>query len=394
MSALDFDRDQFHNALQDCRQPPKAAMSLPPAAYAAAEVLTMENSQIFGQGWIALGRADQLPQPGDYRCLDFAGQALIIIRGKDKALHVHANTCRHRGARLLNGEGNTSGIRCPFHSWAYKLSGELAGAPQMEDADGFCKEDFGLISFPVQERLGFVFTCLGGDAPDLDDQLGNFSALHRPWPLEGLVTTRVREFTAACNWKAFIEVFNEYYHLPFVHPDSIDDVYNLPEPALAATGAFTAQFGSTEGTGGLLQDSQDTPLPLMPGLTGGHAAGVQYSWVFPNMTFAAGVDAMWVYEAYPLEAGQCLVRQLACFPPETVANARFEEAAQGYYHRLDAALAEDLPALENQHKGLANRHATPGRFQPLLEPNVAHFAAWYAGRMAGPMQGEGRADAR
>ena len=181
-----------------------------------------------------------------------------------------------------------------------------------------------------------------------------------------------------CNWKAFIEVFNEYYHLPFVHPDSIDDVYAPPDPGDDVAGAYASQFGATTGTGGLLQTEQASALPPMPGLTGREAAGVRYTWVFPNMTFAAGTDALWVYEAYPIGPNQCHVVQTACFPPETLSAPGADAKLAAYHSRLDAALAEDIPALENQHKGLAHPDARQGRFQPLLEPNVASFARWYA----------------
>ena len=99
----------------------------------------------------------------------------------------------------------------------------------------------------------------------------------------------------------------------------------------------------------LLQTEQQKSLPHMPGLAGREAAGVRYSWMFPNMTFAAGVDALWVYEAYPLSAGQCLVAQTACFPPETIASDDFETRVQAYYQRLDAALDDParLPSSTN-----------------------------------------------
>ena len=42
------------------------------------------------------------------------------------------------------------------------------------------------------------------------------------------------------------------------------------------------------------------------------------------------------------------------------------------------ALAEDVPALVNQQRGMACPDAVPGRFQPDLEPNVASFARWYS----------------
>jgi phenylpropionate dioxygenase-like ring-hydroxylating dioxygenase large terminal subunit len=367
--------------LKLCQRPLDEAWSLPPQVYTDPAILTYETNAIFRRHWLCVGRGDQLASAGDYTCLDFAGQAVILLRDKDGALRAFANTCRHRGARLMEGSGKTAGIRCPFHSWAYKLDGTLAGAPKMDEVSGFCKSDFGLISYHVAERLGFIFVCLAKDAPDLDAALGDFAAIHAPWPLESLVSKRRQQFEVNCNWKTFIEVFNEYYHLPYVHADSIDDVYHAPDEGDEADGDFATQFGSTEGTGGLLQTSQQKPLPLMPGLKGREAKGVRYTWLFPNMTFAAGVDAIWIYEAYPLAADRCLVYQTACFPPETVQHNNFEERVEAYYHRLDAALAEDIPALVNQQQGLRHPDAVQGRFQPHLEVNVARFAHWYADQM-------------
>ena len=368
----------FQDLLSKCRAPCEEAYSLPPACYVEEVHATAEIDRIFRRTWIGIGRADRFASPGDYAAIDVAGQSVIVLRDRDGTLRAFANTCRHRGARLLDGEGNCRGIRCPFHSWAYKLDGSLAGVPHMDEAPGFDRSDYGLIAYRAEERLGFAFICLDRSAPGLDDTIGDFAKIHAPWPIETLVSKRRRSLVVDCNWKAFIEVFNEYYHLPYVHPDSIDDVYNPPEPADQVTGAYASQFGSTDGTGGLLQDSQDDPLPHMPGLKGREAAGVRYTWVFPNMTFAAGTDALWVYEAFPLGAGRCQVFQTACFPPETVAMPEFEKRVGAYYDRLDAALDEDIAALVNQHRGLSSPDARPGRFQPLLEANVASFARWYA----------------
>ncbi len=373
--------EDLKDKLAQCRKPPEEAWSLPPEVYTDDHILSAEMERIFRRQWFCVGRADQLAEAGDYTCLDFAGLSIILLRDKGGALRAFANTCRHRGARLLDGSGRVSGIRCPFHSWAYKLDGGLAGAPHMEAVSGFCKSDFGLISYHVAEHLGFVLLCLAEEAPDLDQVLGDFSSVHAPWPVEGLLSTRRQRFEVECNWKIFIEVFNEYYHLPYVHPDSIDDIYETPDAGDVVQGHFATQFGSTEGTGALLQTTQEKPLPVMPGLEGREAAGVRYTWLFPNMTFAAGVDSMWVYEAYPLSAGRCLVYQTACFPPETVRRNDFDDRVLAYYHRLDAALNEDIPALVNQQRGLSNPDAGQGRFQPLLEPNVAGFAKWYAEQM-------------
>ena len=368
-------------ALNRCLAPAEQAFSLPPAAYRDADVQTLEAERVFARGWVPLGRADRVKAPGDYEALEIAGRPLILLRDAEGLLRAHANTCRHRGARLVEGCGNTRGIRCPFHAWAYKLDGALAAAARMEAAEGFDRADYRLVSYKAEERHGFAFVSLNAAPPKLDDWLGDFADHHAPWPLETLVTTRrwTREFE--CDWKAFIDVFNEYYHLPYVHRATLDGIYEAPDPPEPVTGAYATQFGLTEGTGGLLEGQQRHALPPMPGLTGRNAQGVRYTWLFPCMTFAAGNEAMWVYEAHPAGPGRCRVTQSICFPPETVALPGFEEKAAAYYHRLDTALDEDIPALENQQRGLASPDARQGRFSPRLEPNVAAFARWYAGRL-------------
>ena len=148
--------------------------------------------------------------------------------------------------------------------------------------------------------------------------LGDFADVHAPWPCDTLVTTRRRELQVNCNWKTFLDVFNDYYHLPFVHPDSINDVYELPDAANQTSGQYASQFGITDGTGALLTSQQDKALPSIPNLPEREARGVRYTWVFPNMAFAAGTDALWVYEAYPLTPDTCHVVQTSCFHPGTL----------------------------------------------------------------------------
>lgn len=354
-----------------------APISLPPRAYTDAANQMAEADAVFSMGWVGVGRADQIAETGDFRTVDIAGRPVILIRDKDGNANALANTCRHRGARLLDGEGNTKGIRCPFHAWAYRLNGELIAAPRME-VDTSC---LNLHSYACEERHGFLFISFQDEPPSLDGQLGDFADIHAPWRLETLVTTRrwTKEFD--CDWKAFIDVFNEYYHLPYVHRDSIDGVYNDPDPGDAVTGQYTTQFSSTIGTGGLLDGQQEAALPPLPGLDHRHANGVRYTWLFPNMTFAAGADGLWVYEAYPAGPGRCRVTQTMTVSPETIASPGFAEKIEAYHHRLDTALDEDIPALENQMNGLASPEARQGPVNAELEPNVANFARWYAGRM-------------
>ncbi|MCP4390446.1 MAG: hypothetical protein GY802_19280 [Gammaproteobacteria bacterium] len=125
----------------------------------------------------------------------------------------------------------------------------------MENALEFNPDEFGLVEFPLQTRSGFAFVSFDEQPPSIDDWLAEFDSYHQAWGLDQWTTTRVRELDVNCNWKTFIEVFNEYYHLPMVHPDSINWLYPEPDAVDEVSGHYTTQFGATEGAAALMADA-------------------------------------------------------------------------------------------------------------------------------------------
>ncbi len=83
--------------------------------------------------------AVDLRLPGRRTCRPRAGSSagtvgdenVIVVRGRDQALRAFLNVCRHRGATLcLTDDGDVGrSIRCPYHSWSYRLDGSLMSAP-------------------------------------------------------------------------------------------------------------------------------------------------------------------------------------------------------------------------------------------------------------------------
>ena len=364
-----------------CKLSSPQRRSLPFECYWDDSVFIQEQKLIFANQWLGLGRADRLELPGEYEVFELCGQTLLLIRDQDKILRLYANTCRHRGSKLLVGEGQCQAISCPFHGWTYALDGSLKFAKTMSENPNFNFSDYSLIEYDLKEVQGFLFAFLGNQPTDLDTQLGDFSELHQPWSLNELITTRREVFEVQCNWKAFLDVFNEYYHLNNVHRTSIFNLYCKPEESDKTTGDYASQFGLTAGTGALLEAQQINALPKMANLDEPWSLGARYSWIFPNMTFAAGQEAIWVYEANPITSERCQVRQSICFPKNTTELPDFKEKSQAYYQRLDDALDEDITALENQQKGLHNSPSLQGQFSTLMEANVATFAQWYANKV-------------
>ena len=363
------------------RPPIETSATLPPMVYSDQSVFELEKRWLLHESWIGVGRADRWKSPGDYSAIEIAGTPIVVLYGHDRQLRAFANSCRHRGAKLLIGKGSCEVIRCPFHRWTYALDGRLLVAPKMDKTPQFDKSEYGLIPVRIAVKEGFAFICLNENMASLDEWLGDFSKLHAPWSLSGMVSTRRREFEVRCNWKIFLEVFNEYYHLPYVHPDTLHDTYHTPDDLDLVTGNYVTQFGSTEGSGALLIDDQSHHLPRIKSLTPRMAQGARYTWMFPNMTFAAGGESIWVYEVYPIAPNRTWVGMTVCFPKDTVTVDNFENYAEHYYHRMDNALAEDIPAIENQQVGVTSPLAEQGRFS-YLEPSVATFACWYAEQMS------------
>ena len=368
------------DALTRCAGPSDIQPTLPAACYVDPDIYAVEQQAVFRQGWVGVGRSDRWPQVGDYSAMELGGVPTVVVRAEDGRLRAWANTCSHRASQIMVGDGNCSRMRCRFHFWTYGLDGRLLAAPSMGRTPGFDTADHSLTEFALAEREGFVFVSFEADPVRIDTWLGDFSQLHAPWPVESLVTSRRREFTVDCNWKAFAEVFNEYYHLPYVHSASIDNIYNDPDDPEDVDGSYATHFGTTEGTGGLLEDDQDAALPVIEGLTGRPSQGVRYSWLFPNIVIATGSEAMWMYEVYPDGPDRCRCAQVVCFPQSTVDLDGFAERAEVYYERFDVAISEDIPMLEQQHAGMRSPFAKQGRFS-YLEPSVARFARWYAKRL-------------
>ncbi len=323
-------------ALADCR-PGASARSIPPAAYTDPGVYDVEVQQVFRRGWVGIGRADRWGNPGEYQPMEIGGVPLLVVRDEQGVLRALSNVCRHRGAVVADGSGCAARFTCPFHGWTYADDGRLIGAPTMRRTEGFDPADFSLPTFPTTEWAGFAFVSLDPQVEPFEEWIGDADDVHRPWPLAELRTGRRREFTVDCNWKAFAEVFNEYYHLPYVHPTSIDGLYGEPDPRDELEGAFTTQFGATSGTGALLESQQDSALPPMPGLVGREASGVRYTWLYPNMVVAIGHDCLWMYEVYPEGPDRTRCVQTVAFPEETMAAPQFAEVVKMYYERMDLA---------------------------------------------------------
>ena len=92
--------------------------------------LQAETEALFrGRPLVAALSAD-LPGTGDCVSREIAGVPLLLTRGEDAEVRAFLNICRHRGGRVFTGRGRPGrALKCPYHSWAYDLNGDLLGQP-------------------------------------------------------------------------------------------------------------------------------------------------------------------------------------------------------------------------------------------------------------------------
>ena len=186
-----------------------------------------ERDAMWMRVWQVAGRADDIPDAGDwfeYRLFD---QSFIVARGKDGAIRGFVNACRHRGNAICQGRGQSARFHCPYHNWSYGLDGKLLAVAK-PDYDGpleefvGAKEDLGLIPVPVDCFAGFIFLNPDPAAVPLLDYLGEVADLLRPYRLDEMVPVglNVREAIDS-NWKVVMDAFQEGYHVQGVHPELV-----------------------------------------------------------------------------------------------------------------------------------------------------------------------------
>ena len=144
----------------------------------------------------------------NYYVLPQDGDGKVLIKNKN-GIECISNVCRHRQAVMLQNSGEINNIVCPLHGWTYNLEGKLIGAPEFDPCP---KRD--LIKFFIQEWNGLLFQHTRFIiTPDLDEiKLKNY------FNFNGYSFHSRKVHECNYNWKTFIEVYLDDYHVKPFHP--------------------------------------------------------------------------------------------------------------------------------------------------------------------------------
>ncbi len=284
-----------------------------------------------------------------------------------------SNVCRHRQAVMLRGRGNTQKhIVCPLHRWTYDLQGQLVGAPHF--AEDPCLH---LNNYRVRNWNGLVFEDNGRNvAADLA-KLGPRADLD----FDGYVLDRIELHQCDYNWKTFIEVYLEDYHVGPFHP---------------GLGGFVTcsdlkwEFGAhhsvqTVGVNAALERPgsdvyrkwHDAVLRFNNGEPPKH--GAIWLTYYPNIMIEWYPHVLVVSTLYP-QGPQKTLNVVEFFYPEEIAafEREFVEAEQAAY--METCVEDDEIALRMDagRKALWQRGDNEvGPYQSPMEDGMRHFHEWY-----------------
>jgi phenylpropionate dioxygenase-like ring-hydroxylating dioxygenase large terminal subunit len=178
---------------------------IPTSWYTDEAIFLQEQRSILTPDLNYVGHALMVPKINDYHVLP--DQSQMIFHHQEGYLIV-SNICRHRQAIMLNGRGNTSKIICPVHKWNYDNRGQFLNAP------GFTEDVcLNLSARPIQSWRGILMDGKG-------DPNTIFSALSKAPELDfsDYVYSNTVTYDYQFNWKIFIDVYLDDYHIKSFHP--------------------------------------------------------------------------------------------------------------------------------------------------------------------------------
>ena len=363
----------------------QAASQLPVSSYFDEALFQRELATIFQGGPRYVGHQLSVPHPGDYYALPQEGEGRALVRNTQGGVELVSNVCRHRQAVMLKGRGSLNtqapghaggNIVCPLHRWTYSQSGQLLGAPHF--AQDPC---LNLNNYQLREWNGLLFEDNGRDINADLAHMGPRAALD----FDGYVFDRVEMHECNYNWKTFIEVYLEDYHVGPFHP-GLGSFVTCDDLRWEFGREYSVQ---TVGVANALEQSgspaykrwQEALLAYRNGETPEY--GAIWLTYYPHIMVEWYPHVLTVSTLHPISPTKTMNMMEFYYPEEIVAFEReFVEAQQAAYMETcieDDEIGERMDA--GRRALMARGDNEVGPYQSPMEDGMQHFHEWYRGVM-------------
>ncbi len=381
--------------------------SLEQRFYTDPEIYALELERIVFADWIIAGHESELPETGDFKVFDVAGESAIIVRGSDGKLGAFANVCRHRGSRVcLEQGGRTRKFECPYHGWMYDVDGRLIAARDMP-AD-FDKDQFGLRSLAIDVIGGLMLLSFAADPPSLAGAKCDMAEPLDLFGFGGLKVAAHKSYAIPANWKLAVENYSECYHCSTAHPDyakmhtlTLDRAKRerlqgkmqkrMPACGMRDIVVHNMHIDTTPGEtsyhysrtalfeGGLSGSRDGQPVaPLLGGLTDydGGASDLEFGPLSFLLAYSDHV-VVYVFTPVDLENCRCDVFWLVRADAEAGTDYDVDELTWLW----DVTTLSDKEIIVNNWKGVKSQYYQPGPFAN-MEDWEQSFIDWYLATLA------------
>jgi choline monooxygenase len=363
----------------------QAHSQLPVTSYFDEALFQRELETIFQQGPRYVGHQLAVPNVGDYYALPHEGEGRALVRSA-KGVELVSNVCRHRQAVMLKGRGSLNNqapgsaggnIVCPLHRWTYAPSGELLGAPHFSHDP--C---LNLNNYKLREWNGMLFEDNGRDIlADLAD-MGPAKDLN----FDGYALDHVELHECNYNWKTFIEVYLEDYHVGPFHPGlgnfvTCDDLQWEFKPEYSVQTVGVANTFGKPGSD-VYKKWHDVLLNYRNGAL--PERGAIWLTYYPHIMVEWYPHVLTVSTLHPISPSKTLNMVEFYYPEEIVAFEReFVEAQRAAY--METCIEDDEIAerMDAGRKALFERGDNEvGPYQSPMEDGMQHFHEWYRGKLS------------
>ncbi len=350
-----------------------AASQFPASWYCDPQIFEAELRTLFTRAPGYVGHELMVPNPGDFHALPGRDNAQVLVRNAN-GIELLSNICRHRQAVILDGKGNAQNIVCPVHRWTYDLKGELLGAPHFPE-----KPCLNLGRTPIRNWNGLLF-----DGPrDVARDLAGLTLAELDF--SGYVLDHVNLHECRYNWKSFIEVYLEDYHVGPFHPGlgqfvTCDDLkWEFADWASVQFVGINNRL-ARPGTK-TYQRWHEAVLQFYQGEIPPH--GAIWLTYYPNVMVEWYPHVLVVSTLYPKAVDRTL-NVVEFYYPEEIAlfEREFVEAEQAAYRETAQEDDEIAERMDAGRKALfAQGRNEVGPYQSPMEDGMLHFHEFYRREM-------------
>jgi choline monooxygenase len=362
----------------------QACGQLSVSSYFDEALYQREIDHLFKPGPRYVGHTLSVPEVGDFHALAHENEGRALVH-TPQGIQLISNVCRHRQAVMLKGRGNLNdparamggNVVCPLHRWTYSGEGQLLGAPHFQHDP--C---LNLQNYPLQEWNGLLFEAQGRDV------LADLAGMGPRGQLDfsGYTLDHIEMHECNYNWKTFIEVYLEDYHVGPFHPGlgnfvTCDDLqWELKDEYSVQTVGVANRLGKAGSP--VYERWHQALLQYSNGVPPQH--GAIWLTYYPNIMVEWYPHVLTVSTLHPMGPRKTMNVVEFFYPEEIVAFEReFVQAQRAAYMETCVEDDEIAERMDQGRLALMQRGDNQvGPYQSPMEDGMQHFHEWYKRRMA------------